>query len=221
MKLVAMGQSRSIWLFPLVEFNPNGLSLMPCLQFLLDRYKFLKFPAGEELRTQQQYKFEDGVFIDPDGQQLWVNLSVYSDGVVADTRASTEDSDSFLHELLTSLSQDFGFVPYEKIIRRKAYSSEVFVEMDEGFSALNQRLKSFLRELQANVASDNTIPLEVAGITFQQDPAKLNGMYPFKFERANNAPYKDKRYYSLAPMSTQIHKQMIEKLEAILLGRSI
>ena len=221
MKLAAMGQARSIWLFPLVEFNPKGLSLMPCLQFLLERHKFLKFPTGEELRTQQQYKFEDGVFGGPDGQQLWVNLSVYSDGVVADTRSSTGDSDSFLHELLTALSQSFGFVPYEKIIRRKAYNSEVFVEMEEGFSALSQRLESFLRELQENVGTDNTVPLEVAGITFQQDSVKLNGAYPFRFERAGNVPYKDKRYYSTAPMSTQVHIQMLEKLETILMGLSI
>lgn len=220
MRLAAMGLARSIWLFPNVEFNPKGLSLMPCLQFLLEKYKFLKFPTGEELKSQQQYKFEDGIFSGPDGQPLWVSFSVYSDGVVADTRSSTDDTDNFLHELLTTLSQHFGFVPYEKIIRKKGYSSEVFVEMEEGFSVFTERFGSFLQEIQANVTTDNAIPFEVAGITFQQDPSKLNGTYAFKLERASNAPYKDRRYYSIAPMSTNKHVQMLEKLEAIVAGLS-
>ena len=221
MKLASIAQARSIWLFPLIEFNPNGLSLMPCFHFLLEKYKFLKFPTGEELRTQQQYKFEDGSFTGPDGQQLWVNLSVYFDGIVVDTRLSTEDSDHFIHDVLTALSQQFGFVPYEKIMRKKGYSSEVYVEMEKGFSFINPRLESFLQELQTNAATDNSVKFEMAGIAFQQDSAKLNGSYPFKLERALNAPYKDNRYYSVAPMSTHRHLGMLEKLESILVSPSL
>lgn len=191
---------------------------MPCLSFLLERHNFLKFPTTEEIKSRQEYKFDDGVFSGRSGEQLWVSLSVYSDGIVADTHSSTEDSDYFLHDLLTALTQQFGFVPYEKIIRRRAYHSEVSVEMGEGFSSINERIASFLKDLQDNVSTDNTIPLEVAGITFVQDPRKLNGLYPFRFERAANAPFKDKRYFSAAPMATTKHLQMLEKLETVLTG---
>lgn len=218
MKLAAIALARSIWLFPIAEFNPKGLSLLPCHQYLLDTYNFLKFPKGEELKTQQQYKYEDGAFIGSDGQTLWVNLSVYSDGLVVDTRSSTVDSDYFLNELLTSLTKTFGFAPYETILRKQAYSSEVFVVMAQGLSVFNPKFEGFLQELQNHTSTDNGIKFEAAGLFFQQDPSKLNGSYPFRIERAFNAPYKDNRYYSIAPLQTEKHLRMLDDLEIILRG---
>src|SRR5689334_8605156 len=104
MNLVSVGLARAVWLIDATEMNPRGrnldYSLFPAL---VDRYHFRKYPDLDEQDDDEEkkdkepgFKFTEGVFTNPEGVDVAVNLTLYADGLVAETRSSTDDCDVFL-----------------------------------------------------------------------------------------------------------------------------
>ena len=117
---------------------------MPILTPLVERYRFLKFPQKpEELIKVDNFEFNDGTYKSRDGDELIVNLKVYNDGFIVDSRSSTTDCDAFLHDLLTWAAKDYGLLPYAKLIRRKLYTSELYVHMEKPIGPQGQAMKKF------------------------------------------------------------------------------
>src|SRR5579864_4093748 len=110
MQLLSVGLARSIWLFDVNELNPTGKSIFPdILTWLGERYAFQTFPKsiGEIDTEKKGYIFKNGHFESGAGG-IMVNFSFFSDGVVAETRASTEKTDSFLDDLLHAAATRYG-----------------------------------------------------------------------------------------------------------------
>lgn len=144
MKLLSIASARSVWLFPFNDLNPRGKALMPMLQPLIERYKFIKFPQKpEELvsSSTNPLEFHEGAYTTKEGNEIVVNLRVYNDGLIADSRSSTADSDAFLHDLLSWGSEAYGLTNYAKVIRRKLYTSELHVQMEKSLRLINPAIK--------------------------------------------------------------------------------
>ncbi len=221
MKLLSVKQARSIWLVHLIDINPRGRSLLPLISSINAKYKFLQFPTkAEELDLGKGIKFVSGSFQKDSQSDIIIDLTIFNGGLVADSRSSTEDSDAFLDEFLTWIAADFGFVSYQEVLRSKVYLSELWVQTDKSLNALNPKLENFSEKLTSLIVghSHHPIAFEASCIYFWTDPTVVDPPGPFRFERANDAPFYQNRYYSAAPLQTDVHLEMLIELESILGG---
>src|SRR5205823_6607519 len=113
MKLLSVNVARAIWLFPLTDLNPRGkASAKDGLLEIGARYNFAVRPTPLDLITARQkneaVRFLGGVFAPPQKEPVSIDLEIYRDGVVANTRSNTADSSAFIEDLLIWLAKEFG-----------------------------------------------------------------------------------------------------------------
>ena len=219
MKLLSVHLARSIWVFVLNDLNPRGQSISDLASEIASRYNFSTYPtkAPEDYDLQKGVVFQLGTFQNRRKQSVNVHLTAYNDGFVADTRSSTDDSDEFLKDIFDWLSKEYGFTPIQDIIRSKVYVSEVYVRIDSPLNILNPKLEEFSKLLSSRVEGyGENVTLETTGILFMRDPGKIGRPGPFKLERQEGIPFEENRYYSLAPLKTEDHLELLKEFEKIL-----
>jgi hypothetical protein len=221
MKLIAVLNARSLWWVNLVDLNPLGRSLYPALiPAIRDTYRFVKYPKSlGEIDERAGIKFEDGEFAGQSGIPLMLNLTIYSDGLMVDTRSNTKDSDAILEQSLTWLVRDFGLTYKSEMIRKRGYVSELHVYSDGPLEALNPGLTALAAKLKSLVPlSRGTVPFAPVGVTIGPDPDAREQLASFRFERVPGVPWSENRYYSIAPMQTDTHLELLNDFENVLIG---
>ena len=213
MELLRIDLSRVIWLFSIYDFNPTGKSLYPAIPLLVKKYNFKKYPSiSEVLNYNDGLKFEDGEYKNSDGALILVTFTVHTDGIVVDTKATTNDSDAFLDEALTYLSESFELPYYSKILREKGYLSQLLVTSNISLDLINPKLKKL-----TNYLSDNsTSQFEMGGIHIWPDQTPNITFPKFIFERVVGVPFKEKKYFSSAGLQTEEHLNLLNELELLL-----
>ena len=217
MNLLSVNLARSIWLGPMLDLNPRGASLSHILfQFLVDTYKFKKYPSPTEIvDLSNGVKFQDGDFNIGNDFPILVNLSLHNDGVIADTHSSTNHSDAFLEEIYTRFCELFKMPNYQSVLRKKLHLSQVFVSTNKSLEIINPKLKQVSQYLANTVGQGDRI-FQLGGISFWPDQQDKFNPAPFTFERTINVPFSENRYYSAAPLQTDQHLELLDKLETIL-----
>jgi hypothetical protein len=219
MKLLSVQRARSIWLVNLVDLNPHGRNVFSLIAPIIAKYKFVQFPTKpEELDLSNGIKFVGGSFQKDPQNDIAIDLTIFNDGFIADTRSSTEDSDAFFEEFFSWIVIEFGLVPYKEILRSRVYVSELWVETDKSLNTLNPKLENFAKRLTTLIVGHNHHPIsfETYGISFWTNPTITLPPGPFKFERAEGSPFNENRYFSAAPLQTDVHLEILEELENIL-----
>jgi hypothetical protein len=219
MKLLSVQRARSIWLVNLVDLNPHGRNVFSLIAPVIAKYNFVQFPAKpEELDLSKGINFVGGSFQKDPQNDIAIDLTIFNDGFLADTRSSTEDSDAFLNEFFSWISGEFGLVQYKEILRSRVYVSELWVKTDKSMNTLNPKLENFAKRLTSLIVGHNHHPIlfETYGISFWTNPIITNPPATFKFERAEGAPFNENRYYLAAPLQTNLHLEMLMELESIL-----
>lgn len=221
MHLLSVKQARSIWLINAVDLNPRGLNLFGLINPIVAKYNFKVYPTKlEELVGKEviEIKFDGGGFQKDPQNNIAITLTIFNDGFVVDTRSSTRDSDAFLDDFLNYLSNEFGLSPYQDVLRSKIYVSELWVKTEKYLNALNPKLANFSKRLTSLIEGHSYHPIayETSGIIFWTDPIVTNPPTPFRLERMIDRPFAENRYYSVAPLQTDIHLEMLNELEKIL-----
>jgi hypothetical protein len=231
MRLLNVKTAKSVWLIDLQDLNPTGHKIADDLivwikdRYSFDRHVFTDAPDPKGGSTAQAdfhgMKFIAGKFdaSDPDGliqPPIIVNLEVYNDGFVAETFSSTRNGDKFIQDLLSSASETMGIRFDESLIRQKFYVSELHVKSDASLEMLNPRLKLFAEKLSKHVTRRG--PFQAASIGFWTDPGRNGGHITFSLERQAGKDFTQNRYFSSAPMPTELHFEFLEELENILLN---
>src|SRR5213595_820534 len=116
MNILYVGLARTLWLFDLALLNPKGRSLKDVIEEVAKRYKFAQAPKNElDFDDQRSLSFKGGTFVGQRKVPLLVGLNIYSDGLVADTMSSTDESTEFLNDLAKWLNDTYGLaVPKER-----------------------------------------------------------------------------------------------------------
>ncbi|MGH9615059.1 MAG: hypothetical protein ACRD4P_18505 [Bryobacteraceae bacterium] len=194
------------------ELNPSGKDLFTHLfPSLIDDYKFKTYPTpGQDFKDGM--KFTGGEFVKEDGTVIALNVTVYNNGISADTFSSTKDSEDFLKEVLDELPQ-LGFAFDEEMIRRKDYNSQLTIKCSGRLEYLNPKLLEFANRLSS--ASDG-IKFDTSAIELWPDQTILNKPVNFSFQRKSGDPSNGDRYWSQAGVPTDIHLKLLEELEVIL-----
>jgi hypothetical protein len=218
MKLLSIFKARSIWLGHLDDFNPLGINLFPIMtSVLVQTYKFIKFPTYDDFKKDKKpdsLVFEFGEFQNFKNLSIGIGLTIHPDGFVADTNSSTVDSDYFLADMLNRVSEAANLPLYKEIIQKQLYLSQLYVTTDKRIEIINPKLKQISKYLSDNVEEDKSF--EVSGLSFWPDQTSKVNPAAFTFERALNVPFAENRYFSTAPLPTDKHLELLNKLEKLL-----
>lgn len=215
MKVTAIELARAVWLIPARELNPYGLSTVPIVMALIDRYKFADIPnIVEATKANKGYEFKQGIFDDPKRGQLVTELAFHSDGIVADTRADTDASVALLEDLFSWLKSKWGLDKPQHV--QKIYFSSMYVETEKSLHFLNPKLTDFSKHITEKAAKPYPLKYELASLGFWSEQHGATPPPQFKFERAVGLPYTDNNYFSSAPTTTAEHIALLEELENLL-----
>jgi hypothetical protein len=210
MKLISVQLARSTWLADINEFNPRGLNMFADLvPHLVESYKFKTVPQETD-DFSKGMKFGRGEYVTESGEPLMVELTLYNDGVVADTNSSTTASDEFLEDIAKSLPS-LGLSFDSEMIRRRLYISQVFVKSVVDMDAAFAKLKAFSARLSDLVGS----PYDFSAFELWPNPNQVVKPANFSFQRRQGDIAGD-RYWSQAALKTDKHIELLRELEAIL-----
>jgi hypothetical protein len=221
MKVISVDIARTTWLFPVTELNPTGRSLTKAFLGLAEKYSFKKFPrhTGDFDPESKGLVFNEGDFKTSEGQDILVKLTVFTDGILADCWSSTKDSEAFLIDAMEWLKTEHGLsIPADRGVKN-LYLSQLTVTTDKKIASLNPKLQPFADLVSSKVGDrwgDNT-GFQVGGISFwSNDPTKPSAPAQFRFEVKAGTTAAEKRYFSLAPLPTDVHLQLLDKLESLM-----
>jgi len=200
---------RAAWLFDTAELNPRGAAIYPEIyEAFAKRYQFATLPKAEEIHSGDSAYFKNGRFTHQE-TIIAVDFELHSDGVVANTRHSTEGADAFLVDVVGWLSEHFGVSYNIEIARRRVHRSELVVSLDPKLDNVAEKLVTF----SALVAHVTGKPSLVTGLIVgsQEVPAA------FYIERkAGTVALNENNYIAHAWMQTGQHLDLLQKFECIM-----
>lgn len=218
MKLLSIGLARSVWLMHMTDINPRGRNLYSLiLPFLLDTYKFKKYPQLSDLMDDTKgIVFEGGEFKNEEGEPFLIKLTVFNFGIFAENGATTVETDFFLKNLFTQLSENFNIPPLESIVKGRDHLSQLYVSTENNLELMNPKLRGISEYVEKNLSYATDAKYQISSLSFWPDPVKSGNPLNFVFERQAGIHFSEKRYFSSAPLQTEKHLELLDKLESIL-----
>jgi hypothetical protein len=217
MKLLSVGLARSIWLFDVNELNPAGKSIFPdAFLWLGEKYSFESFPKaiGDLDPAKKGFLFKTGKFQTDEGA-ITVNFSIFSDGLVAETWASTEKGDAFIDELLRSTASQYGLTRPTAI--RKQYVSEMTVRLDHSLSSATPGADALCKALDRLFERHHLPSYELSGMSFSFDVSQSSYKPPgLIIERKLGVDFSQHHFWSKSPFPTKDHLFALEEFEKLL-----
>jgi hypothetical protein len=203
------------------DLNPVGRVFFPdMIPALVKRYSFQKFPKEYgELDEQKGVEFLEGKW----GEITVERFIVYQNGILVDTRSSTADSEKILEEALLWSASEFGLAYRPGMIKRKAYvSSLTFYSEIPLLSGLNDALSKLSARI-GNATSQvigHPLSFETVGITMSHEWPQVAGrpIAAFTINRRIETPFSENKYFSEAPLPTDLHITLLQEFENELLS---
>jgi hypothetical protein len=219
MQLISVGLAKCVWLFDITDLNPAGKSIFPdLLVWLGEKYSFQTFPksVAELDKEKKGYLFKTGEF-QTDEHAIQVNLSIFGDGIVAETWASTEKGDMFIEDVLRSVTGKYGLAFKPSMVRAKQYISELVFELDHSLDGINPKIARFCETLNGIFARHHLAQFEMTGVIFAPDVLTSSYKPPgLLIERKQGAPFSANRFWSKSPFTTKEHLIALEEFEKML-----
>jgi hypothetical protein len=208
MELVKVQLARAIWLFDAQELNPLGIALYPAIYAAFSkRYQFAVLPKPEEVQSGGSLYFKQGKFVH-ELSTLEVDFELHADGLVANSRHSTEASDAFLQDCLMWLGEQLSVAYPPRLTRKRLYRSELVVVAAPKLDRIADKLERFSKAL----SEMSKRPIELTGLLFGAE----NLANVFILDRRVNTPFEDQRYYSSSSLQTSAHLAALKVFEDLM-----
>ena len=215
MELAAILLAKAMAFVEPVELNPKGaVATSAIIKAIVTRYGFQGFPQKpEDFDDTKGIAFTKGRF---DGIDIDA-LTLFKFGIVLDTRTSTRDSKRLLEEAFQWSSKDLGFVYKPSMVDRWQYTSQLTFHSKVpllGIHPAFQRLADALARSAEELVGDK-LKYDVTALQIDYD--ELERKHPlgrFSIQRRENTPFSANKYYSDAPLHTDIHLKLLAEFEA-------
>jgi hypothetical protein len=210
MEIVRVVLARAVWLFDTQELNPRGVATYPDLYVAFGkRYQFTTLPKPEDIHAGGSVYFKQGKF--PfEASSIAVEFELHNDGLVVNTRHSTEAADGFLQDALAWCAEQFSIKYPANLVKKRIYRSELIVSMSPQLDALATKIGQFA------AAIATTIPTNAAGLTGLQFGSHEVPAAFYVERRAGNVPFDDNHYLANAWTTTSRHLALLESFEQIM-----
>ena len=217
MKILAVRAAKAIWLVPTAFMNPTGRYIYADIAAIRDRYSFLKSPLDKKLPPDHDdgYKFENGAFQIKNVDIEIVLFAMHLDGIVVETRSSTDDSELFLNDFFVWATKELGFAKATDLPFKKIYSNELNFTLDKSPAFLNPALSSFFEAANSAIGKEAAGGSDFVQATLGTDVTRNKSQQTFTIAREINTAIGDNRYHSFASTTTKAHIAILEKLEKL------
>jgi hypothetical protein len=223
-KIVKFDSARATWLFPLEEFTPAaGANSVSIVSLLAARYNFSILPTITTREDMAKNGLQFGMgSLEDNGQRFVVtDFIVYNDGIVAICE-KTDWAETFLENVVQWVIAEFGFrTPSSGI--RKLYSSTVVVDFETNLSQLfvsYERIAELISS-RAVIIMPERKPMHFSRMDFEADKTELQGQVAlpkFILERRGGVKFSQERFFSIAPMHTADHIEVLTEIEKLAAG---
>jgi hypothetical protein len=215
MELAAVLQARTLALMEVAELDRRGRLFMPDLiNEIAQRYKFQKAPkTAEEMNEKKGVELNIGRH----GDIVIDAFKIFDTMLVAETHSSTADSRRVIEDMLAYGKEKLGLTYEPTMIARWAYVSDLTFRSDLPILATNDPFSTLAHRVSEEVSTvwNEPITYEPTIITAGHDPTtRKNLIAPFTIQRrANDLPFSQNKYFSEAPLPTQVHWRLLEEFE--------
>ncbi len=220
MQLSAVILARVLLFIESFDLNPRGKAYYPdIVQGVVQKCGFHKFPQKlEEFDEDKGVEFLGGRW----GNVTIEKMTIYRNGLLLDTRVSTSESERILREALVWAVSEFGLVYTPKMIARRGYVSNLTFHSDVPIlSKENSPISKLLQrtnEAFGQITGDKTLwGPTILTLNSEQLPRKPVHA-PFTIQRRADTAFAEKKYFSEAPLPTDIHLTLLEQFEADVLA---
>jgi len=220
MELASVVLARAMaWVEP-IDLNPRGAVFYPELtKALVARYNFQRFPQKlEDFDESKGVAFGAGRL----GDAVIEQLVIYTFGISLDTRISTQESKRLLEEAFEWGHRELGFSYKPDMVKRWQYASQVTFRstaLMAGASSAVGKLVAAVAKSVTDVTGENLkYDLAILGIDYDQLMRK-HPLGRFSIQRRDNTPFSENKYFSDAPLPTDIHIRLLEQFEKDLHGK--
>lgn len=220
MRLAAVILARTLAFIEIYDLDPKGKLFVPdFVKAMAERYKFQKLPKLEE-RNEKGIIFEEGKI----GNKVIVKLTIFDSLIALETRSSTSDSKQIIEEMLLWGAAKFDLNYTLGSIKRFAYVSDVSFYSDvQLLAAASQPIMALAAKTGTELSEIWLEPVEYYPTTIAvgHDPtARKNAIAPFSITRRVEARFSENKYFSEAPLPTDVHLKFLEEYERDVLAAS-
>ncbi len=161
---------------------------------------------------QKGITFAEGML----GDIVIVTLQIFQNGVIVDTRSSTDNSMRVFDDLLQFAKEKNGAT----VVRRRYHlTSQVTFQSNFKLSLINPFLQPIADRLSSQLSEtlDHPILFEPTAIMIGPQTWSMK-IVPnsFTIERRAETPFSENTYFSSAPLATKEHIRLIEDIEQAL-----
>lgn len=217
MEIVSIALARLTALIQFQEWDPFGKTLtLEALAKLGGRYSFAKGPTKlADIDFQKGIELLEGSF----GEVRIDKIAIYLNGIVIDTRSSTEDAETILNDILALAHEAFG----AKIKpARHSFASHIIFRSPMRLSSLNPVLPTIADVLTERSSADLKHPFifEPTSVLFNIDSSQAKiAPQVFTIERRAEIPFAENTYFSGAPLRTNEHIEVLKTFESAILAQ--
>ena len=215
MEVAAIILARAMaWIEP-VDLNAKGAVFYPDLtKALVARYNFQKFPQNlEDFDQSKGVTFAAGKL----GNTVIEQLVIYTYGIVVDTTVSTQESKRLLEEALQWAAKDLGLSYEPSMLNRWQYMSNLTFYSKIPLTAVSPAFQKLADGVTKGLGEVMQERLQYELTSFNIDHDLLKRKHPlgaFTIQRRDNTPFSENKYFSGAPLPTDIHIKLLEQFEA-------
>lgn len=213
MELSAILLARVIGFFETADIAPrHGIFFPELVKGLVQHCNFQKFPTTfDEWSSPEGAQFIVGKL----DKTVIDKLIVYNNGLQVETRNGTSESKRILEAILVWARDKFGTLYGPETVKRWAYVSDLTFQSNVPLLMTGpiQRLAKGISGALSKIVNEETV-YEPLGFNIGHDPLlRKYGRAAFSIQRRAEVPFTDNRYFSEAPLPTEIHLDLLAQYE--------
>jgi hypothetical protein len=215
MEVISTITARAIFMFELDALNPVGRKTpAESNQLLQARYGFVNYPKSlSDVTADKGAEFLSGRM----GDIAIEKVTLFHNGIVVDTRSSTENSENVLLDILDQAQKTLGS---KVIVTRKHFVSQFVFKSAMRFEKLNPVLtkigKVVGEELSRGLRQPYIVEPSAVKVTADITQVRVSPAL-FTIERREDTPFSEDTYFASAPLRTLVHMELVEEFEKSIL----
>jgi hypothetical protein len=215
MKISAVILARVLGFVETFDLSPRGQVYFPeVVSKLVERYSFQKWPQKlDEFDESKGVEFLEGRI----GNRPIQKLVIWTSLLVLETRSNTADSKEILEDMLLWGAANAGLSYKAGMIKRFGYVSDLTFYSDVPILSVNPALTKLAAKTSAALTDiwQEPIQYEPTNLAVGHDPmARKYGIAPFSITHRAEARFSENKYFSEAPLPTDMHIALLEEFEA-------
>ncbi|MGO9165679.1 MAG: hypothetical protein ACLP56_02285 [Candidatus Sulfotelmatobacter sp.] len=221
MQLSAVLLARAIAFIETFDLNPKARVFLPdVVKAIVERYKFQKFPLEfKDFNEQSGVEF----FMGKIGDEVIEKLVIYNSGILVETRSNTKTSQALIEDALTWAKSTFGLNYQSGMVKRFLYVSQLTFHSEVSLNAISPALQKLADRVGSEVSGilGEKLEYQTASLAIHHDPLKRkNPIAGFTIQPRVDAPFTENKYFSEAPVPTDVHFALLKEFEADILRES-